>query len=215
MRIRNTVPVVIRLTNADGVHAPQRTAGIVRRALTTEGEFGLPDFVLFSEVAPVSVLDVARTVAPEIDVVQRGKTGSPEAGVAIAAMWQITFLASVLGSPEGEGIRRRPILGALCGLLRLWACHAPPGYAPVRQALYLARLRARRGLVGGDMNKTPRWMRAAYGRKVRGAEVMCLLVPATWRASKAVPVALGSGHPGVDIKVHVPRRLLKRATRLM
>lgn len=218
MRKIHGVPVTIRLCNADGVHAPKRTPDIVRRALMTPGDFGVPDFVLFSEVSPVSVLDIARTVDPAISVVQEGRSGSPEAGVAIAALWPIELLRLIVGSPatsEGGGIRMRPLLGALCGRLRLWAVHAPPGRAPRARALFLSRVRPRRHLVGGDMNRSLRWVQRLTGRKVRGAEVMCLVLPPLWRATAARPVNVGTSHPALDIKVWVPRRLLKSVRPVM
>lgn len=207
------VRVVVRVANCAGVTAPRRARHVARQALTKPGVHGVPDLVLLSEVSPVSVAEVARHHAAGAYVVQRGRVGSPEAGVAVVSRLPMMARRPVTGSPatrEGGGIRMRPILGVRLGRASAWSVHAPPARAPLARALYLARVRACRGLVGGDFNSPPRWMRGTYVRKYRGHGVLGLLIPRHWSASKATTVDIGSDHEAVDVLVRIPSRLLRR-----
>ena len=198
--------LVIRIANCAGVSNRRLTGFCVRMALTTPGLHGLPDVVIFSEVSPVNVAAVARKHAPGWYVVQRGRVGSPAAGVAIASRAPIRSARSLVGSVAGSGIRMRPILSGSTLGGRFTAVHAPPARAPLSRARYVARARTRRGLVGGDWNRRPRWMRRTSTRTYRGIGVLGALVPRHWAASKASGVDIGSDHPAVDVVVRVPAR---------
>ena len=196
--------LVIRIANCAGVSNPRLTGFCVRMALTTPGLRGLPDVVIFSEVSPVNVAAVARKHAPGWYVVQRGRVGSPAAGVAIASRAPIRSARSLVGSVAGFGIRMRPILSGSTLGARVTAVHAPPARAPLSRARYIARARTRRGLVGGDWNRRPGWMRRTSTRTYRGIGVLGALVPRHWAASKASGVDIASDHPAVDVVVHIP-----------
>lgn len=196
--------LTVRVANCAAVSAPQFAAHCARRALTQSGEYGVPDVVLFSEVAPVNLAQVALLHAVGVEVAQRGPGGSPEAGVAIASRLPIKKRTMALGSPrtsEGGGIRMRPLAGAKTGGLWVWAGHAPPPRSPIARALYIARARACRGAVGADWNQPPTWMRRTSARRYRGIGVLGLLVPVRWKASTAKPVDIGSDHPAVDVRL--------------
>lgn len=208
------VRVVVRVANCAGVTAPRNARYVARQALTKPGVHGVPDLVLLSEVSPVSVAEVARHHAAGAYVVQRGRVGSPEAGVAVVSRLPIRPKRSIVGSPAVRGkVRMRPILGASIGRLPVWAIHAPPGRSPVARALYIARARRRGGLCGGDWNQPPRWMRRTTRRKYRGlpGDVLGLMIPRRYRASKAVGVDIGSDHLACDVVVWVPAWRLRRA----
>lgn len=196
--------IVVRVANCAGVSNPRLTGFCVRMALTEPGIHGLPDVVLLSEVSPVNVAAVARKHAPGWYVVQRGRVGSPAAGVAIASRAPIRSARSLVGSVAGFGIRMRPVLSGSTLGARVTAVHAPPARAPLSRARYIARARTRRGLVGGDWNRRPGWMRRTSTRTYRGIGVLGVLVPRHWAASKASGVDIGSDHPAVDVVVHIP-----------
>ena len=208
------VRVVVRVANCADVTAPRRAAAVTREALTKPGGHGLPDVVLLSEVSSVDVALVARIHARTATVVQHGERHSPEAGVAVASRLGARPKRTIVGSPAVRGkVRMRPILGASIGRLPVWAIHAPPGRSPVARALYIARARRRGGLCGGDWNQPPRWMRRTTRRKYRGlpGDVLGLMIPRRYRASKAVGVDIGSDHPAADVVVHIPAWRLRRA----
>jgi len=210
------VRLVIRIANAAAVTAPRRAVYVTRQALTKPGGHGLPDVVLLSEVAPVDVNLVAMNHAPDMHVIQLGAKGSPDAGVAIASRLGARPKGATLGSPAVRGkVRKRPILGASIGRLPVWAIHAPPGRAPWARGVYIARARRRGGLVGGDWNQPPRWMRRTTTRKYRGlaGDVLGLMVPRRYKASQPVAVDIGSDHPAVDIVVWLPAWRLRYARR--
>ena len=206
------VRLVVRIANCADVTAPRRARHVTRQALTKPGGHGLPDVVLLSEVSSVDVAEVALIHARELTVIQQGARHSPEAGVAVASRLGASPKRIIVGSLAVRGkVRMRPILGARIGRLPVWAIHAPPGRAPVARALYIARARRRGGIVGGDFNRLPRWMKATTRRKYRGlpGDVLGLMVPRRYRASEAVAVHIGSDHPAVDVVVWAPARLLK------
>ena len=210
------VRLVVRVANAAAVSNPRMAKYVTRQALAKPGVHGVPDLVLLSEVSPVSVAEIARSagIAASAYVVQRGRVGSPEAGVAVVSRLPIRPKRSIVGSPAVRGkVRMRPILGASIGRLPVWAIHAPPGRSPVARALYIARARRRGGLCGGDWNQPPRWMRRTTRRKYRGlpGDVLGLMIPRRYRASKAVGVDIGSDHPAADVVVHIPAWRLRRA----
>ena len=100
----------------------------------------------------------------------------------------------------------RPLVGARIFRVAFRAIHVPPKRAPIAQTAYFARVRASRGIVGGDFNAAPRWMRRSFVRKYRGVGVLGLLVPRRIKASKGLPVDVGSDHPAVDVVLHLPVR---------
>src|SRR5690606_9976274 len=119
---------------------------VTRQALTMPGGHGLPDVVLFSEVAPVDVNLVAMNHAPDMTVIQHGAKGSPEAGVAVASRLPARPKRTLVGSLAVRGkVRMRPILGASIGRLPVWAIHAPPARASWARGVYIARARRRGG----------------------------------------------------------------------
>lgn len=194
--------LVVRVANCQGVSErdPQEEAEL---AITKPGEYGIPDVVLLSEV---SWLD-AHMLAKQHGwvAVQHGERGSAEAGVAILSrITPAKPLRPVIGSiatREGGGIRQRPIVGAKIGGLRFWSGHAPPPRSPIARAAYIARCRARRGVVGGDWNQYPTWMRRTSVRQYRGSGVLGLLVPMAWKSSAARGVAIKSDHEAVDVRL--------------
>lgn len=194
--------LVVRVANCEGV-SERDPATEARHALTREGAYGLPDVVLLSEV---SWLD-ARMLAREHGwvAIQHGAKGSAEAGVAILSRITPTVaLRPLIGSVatrEGGGIRARPIVGARIGGIRFWSGHAPPPRSPIAKAVYIARARACRGVVGADWNASPAWVRRTSLRRYRGIGVLGLLVPLRFKASTAKPVDIGSDHPAVDVVI--------------
>ncbi len=198
--------VVVRIANAADVSARRYAKQCVRRALTTPGRFGRPDVVLFSEVSSVDVAQIASLHARSAQVIQYGDVGSPEAGVAIVSRLPLRKPRTVMGSPktgEGGGIRMRPIVGGKTRGLSFWSIHAPPPRSPVARALFIARCRARRGVVAGDWNQTPRWMRRTSARKYRAVGVLGALIPRRFKPSKAHGVDIGSDHLAVDIRLEL------------
>ena len=205
---RRRFRVVLRVANCEGVSErdPEHEA---RLALTKPGEYGEPDVVAFSEVSWCDVAAVARRYADEFAVVQHGERGSPEAGVGIAARDGIEALGSVIGSRptgEGGGIRLRPIVGAEKDGEDWWAVHPPPPRAPNARREYFKRARPCRGIVAGDWNRPPWWMRATSVRNYRGIGVLGVLVPRRVRAGRARPVDIGSDHPAVDVPLWIKER---------
>ncbi len=196
--------IVVRVANAQGV-SERRPADEARLALTKPGGYGLPDVVLFSEVSWLDVPMIARRHG--FHAVQHGGQGSAEAGVAIAAREPLAKRARIIGSPrtsEGGGIRMRPFVSGKAFGVRFTAGHAPPPRSPVARALYIARARARRGVVGGDWNQWPDFMRRTSARKYRAVGVLGLLIPRRYKASLAVEADIGSDHPAVDVVLHIP-----------
>lgn len=205
----------VRVANCAAVSAPKRARGCVVKALTEKNwHGGLPDVVLFSEVSPVNVELVAHNLG--YDVVQFGKPGSPQAGVAIAVhretMRRPHRTKYVLGSPatrEGGGIRERPMVSAKVRPkegargVRVWAGHAPPPRSPLARALYMARTRGLRGAVGADFNMTSIAMRSSSERLYKGIGVLGLLVPVWAKASTAHAVEIGSDHSAVDVILYL------------
>lgn len=201
--------IVVRVANCAAVSAPQHAAWCARRALVQHGEYGVPDVVLLSEVAPVNVAQTALIHAVGSEVVQFGAAGSPEAGVAIVSRLPIRKRTTALGSArtsEGGGIRMRPLVGAKVAGLWFWSGHAPPPRSPIARATYIAVARTKRGAVGADWNSDPGWMRRTSARAYRGIGVLGLLVPLRYRVSVAEPVEIGSDHEAVDV-VLTPRSL--------
>lgn len=195
------VRLVVRVANAENV-SERRPQDEAHLALTKPGAYGLPDVVLFSEV---SWLNLRALAGPEWHVVQMGARGSAEAGVAIASRLPMRRAGLTIGSRPVPGVRMRPILTART-IRRMSAVHAPPPRTPFARALYLARVRLTRGLVGGDFNVAPAQMRRRFGRKYRGIGVLGALVPRWWKVSRPRPVDIDSDHPAVDVVVVVPTR---------
>lgn len=208
----------VRIANAAAVSARNYAGTCVLRAATTGTgrPRGLPSVILFSEVSPVSVRSLLRPWG--YDVIQLGKIGSPEAGVAIAYRRDIfkaeepTLFVGSEATSEGGGIRMRP-----CLTVRLWteddrtglftAGHVPPQRAREAARRYLGAFLRVGGLRGGDVNTEPGDMRKlARGAKYRAIKVLGLLVPKFIKARRATPVNIGSDHPAVDVPVLLPRR---------
>lgn len=211
------VDVPARVGNAQAV-SEGNAALEVRKALTVPGKFGLPWIVVLSEVSPLEVSDVADRLG--FGTVQRGRPGSPRAGVAIChdrshATRQHDVRLKV-GSPatsEGEGIRMRPILTERYAFrdgqvfarhLDVSAVHNPPGRAAKAQADYMADVRQTQGLVGGDLNEDVATMKRTTERTYRGIDVLGFIVPEWVEASAAWPVDIDSDHPGVDVLLRLP-----------
>jgi len=193
--------IVVRVANCAGVSNRRLTGFCVRMALTTPGPHGLPDVVLFSEVSPVNVAAVARKHAPGWHVVQRGRVGSPAADPTRDRGERMGAREAMATPAAGYGIRMRPILSGSTLGARVTAVHAPPARAPIARAAYIARARTRRGLIGGDWNRRPRWMRRTSTRTYRGIGVLGALVPRRWAALPATPVDIASDHLAVDVVV--------------
>lgn len=203
--------VVVRVANAAAVTRPRMARYVTRQALTRPGGHGLPDVVLFCEVAPVDVTAVSSHHAPGFAVLQYGPTGSAAAGVAIASRRPIRAPRWTIGTRatrEGGGIRLRPIVTGRTFGRPFSALHAPPARSPLARALFIARARATRGIVGGDFNHTRPWMRRTSLRRYVGLrdDVLGLLVPRRIRVGKAVAVDIGSDHPAFDVEMWLPTR---------
>lgn len=196
--------LVVRVANCAAVSAPAHAAHCAIMAMTKAGDYGVPDVVLFSEVAPVNIAQVALLHAVGSEVIQYGTSGSPEAGVAIVSRLPIDKRSMAVGSArtsEGGGIRMRPLVGGKIAGLWFWSGHAPPPRSPIARALYIARARACRGSLGADWNSDPKWMRRTSTRKYRGEGVLGLLTPRRLKVSRARTVPIGSDHLAVDVRI--------------
>lgn len=214
---RKRVPAVVRVANCQDVAvSSSRAASNVVRALTSPGYYGLPDLVLFSEIATVDLWRVAERHG--FTGLQMGSVGSPYAGVGLAVRDETAVRAHrdrlVVGSPAtsaGGGIRMRPLVSDLVSVrgskwVRVWSGHAPPPRAPLARLRYLAAVRGQQGIVGADFNLPPAEMRARYLRVYHGIGVLGLLTPARYDASIARPLDIGSDHDAADIRIHLPAR---------
>lgn len=198
--------VLARAFNAEGV-SERDPVEEANRALTIPGEYGLPNIVTGCEV---SWLDGHRLAAKlGWYALQEGERGDPEAGVAIFADRPIQSLGSLVGSRPVPGkVRMRPILGGRVYGLAWWAIHAPRKDVGGEHYAYIARARARRGVIMGDWNESDEWMRQTSQRHYRGFDndVMGVLVPRRLRAGQAAPVDVHSDHWGLDVPIDIPLR---------
>lgn len=103
-------------------------------------------------------------------------------------------------------MRMRPLVSGRTYGLRFTAGHAPPKTSPVAQALYIARARLSRGIVGCDWNSTVAFMRRTSLRTYRGVGVLGLLIPRRFKVSRAAGVDVDSDHRTCDVRVRVRRR---------
>lgn len=207
------VPVVVRIANCQGV-SERNPGNEARRAMTHAGPYGLPDVVLFSEVANVDL----RVIGHEWDVLQKGAVGSASAGTALATRCATARRAHqsryVIGSPatsEGGGIRERGIVSDRVRAkgsrsIRAWSGHAPPPRAPIARARFLVTSRLLFGVFGGDLNTAAPLLRRRVTRKVRAVGVLGLLVPRWIPCSPPEPVDIGSDHMAVDVVLYLPAR---------
>lgn len=135
--------------------------------------------------------------------------GAPSSGVGILSRRPITHGRLLIGTPasaEGRGTRMRPLVSGRTYGQRFTAGHAPPSTSPVTRALYIARARAARGVVGCDWNQPVEWMRRTSTRIYRGVGVLGLLIPHRLRPTAASHVDVGSDHLTCDVKMLVPKR---------
>lgn len=200
--------IVLRIANCEGV-SERRPADEAKAALTKPGEHGLPDVVLFSEVSWLNLSLLARLNTPDFRTLQMGNPGDPDAGVAIASRDPLRKPSLAIGSErtsEGGGIRMRPMIGARTYGTPFTGVHPPPPRSPIARLRYIARARTRRGIVGGDWNQDPKWMRRTSLRKYRGIGVLGVLIPRHIKAGKATSVDIGSDHLAVDVPLWIPER---------
>lgn len=201
------VKVVVRIANGASVTAPRRAYGVAGRAIFKEGPGGLPDVILLSEVASVSLRRLVdlHEGGEAVEVLQYGGGHNmPEAAVAIVSRFHIKTPRRLVGAPatdEGGGIRERSWVGGRILGKWMWAGHAHPLRAPMAQARYIALGRALPGGLGADWNRAPRWMRLAMDRAYRGSGVLGFLAPRWWRPRLLGVVDLASDHQAVDVEV--------------
>lgn len=207
-------PLVLRVVNAMSVSASaEKATRIWERALDQPGEYGVPDVVNGCEMAKVKARHVPG--AADFYVYQEGKTGSPDAALALAVrrsrgtMSGARLRAGTPATSEGDGIRRRPILEARVhmdpGTPQAWTfgndvLHAPPPRAPRARRRFLDVVRTLTArVVSGDMNLTARLAARAIGRRVVGHGVICAAVRRWIPTSAVATVDLGGDHLAIDI----------------
>lgn len=213
-RLGSWVAALHRVVNAAAVHAPDRAAGVVERALTKRAWWRRrPDIVYLSEVAPVLVRAIASPLG--YHTIQYGERGDAAAGVALCLRRKTVDL---VGEPElvwasdavrGE-VRARPIIKARVSVrgsvaFPIAATHAPPDRTQRAQDDYHAVYKDVPGFIGGDHNDRPDQMRDAYRRSYRGLGVLGLLIPPRYPASTARAVKGVGDHLGVDVVSRQPR----------
>lgn len=194
--------LVVRVANCQGV-SERQPGDEAHAAMTRRGPYGRPDVVLLSEVSWLDVDLLASRLG--MWALQYGDQGSPEAGVAIATRVRgsLTAPAVQVGTSRVPGVRMRPLVSATIAGVRFTAGHAPPSRTPLARALYIARARACPGVVGGDWNRDPRWMRRTSTRRYLGAGVLGVLVPRDIPASGPRTLRIGSDHKAVDVRLEV------------
>lgn len=191
---------LLRVANCENV-TERNPAEEARLALTKKGKYGKPEIVVFSEISWLRLGDLALELG--FDWLQVGQRGSPEAGVGIASRWELDPIGILVGSrptAEGGGVRMRPILGAeVAGLpVPIWAIHAPPPDSPMARDRYFARARQCRGVMAGDWNRRPDWMRDHMKRDYRGIGVLGTLAAPRIQLGIPAPVGIRSDHKAVD-----------------
>ncbi len=195
-------PVVVRVANCQSVSAgPRKAAGIYRTALTKVGRFGVPHVVLACECSDFDAELIRVDGWSSIQYVHN----TAAAGSAIA--WrngeQVGDARLVVGSEAGEGIRTRYVAQATLRInghkATFNAGHAPPDRAPNGQRQWLDNAGRLPGVVGADFNTWPKTLDRRFNRKVRGVEVLSLLIPNDIPCSRAKPVDIGGDHPAVDV----------------
>lgn len=194
-----TTSRAIRVFNAQGA-SETKPWDEVEAAITKPSVYGEVDVWLGCELAWADLDAIAERHG--LHALQYGERGSAEAGVGILSRRPIadgSMLEAVRSTSEGGGIRMRPITTGRTSRMRVSAIHAHPQRAPVAQRVYMARVKATPGIVGGDFNREAAWMRTNFERQYRGIGVLGLLVPARWKSSPAKPVDIGSDHPAVDV----------------
>lgn len=192
----------IRVLNAEGVSERRPQDEITAGILKPFAHGGEVDVWLLSEIAWADLDGIAERHG--LHALHYGQRGSAEAGVGILSRHRIlkpSLLQAVMSTREGGGIRMRPIASGRTGGLPVSAIHAHPERAPIAQRAYMARVRLTPGIVGGDFNRDPAWMRANFKRQYRGIGVLGLLVPRKYHASEAKGVDVGSDHLAVDIQL--------------
>jgi len=190
--------VVIRVVNAQGV-SERAPWDEIEKAIAKPSIFGDVDAWLVCECAWADLDAIARRHG--LHALQYGTRGSAKAGVGILSRDQIGERTYKVGSPAAGGVRLRPLVTGRTFGFKVTAAHAPPPRNPVARATYLARVGATGGIVGGDFNREPGWMRSNFGRRYRGDGVLGVLVPRKFKVSGAHVVNVGSDHPAVDVRV--------------
>lgn len=208
------VRVLTRVANCQGVseRAPWDEA---RLALTKPSKHGgRPDLVFFSEIAWLDLAALARELG-DWHVIQLGERGSAEAGVGLAARVPLEPLPLIVGSRatrEGAGgVRMRPLVGGVGWGTELRAVHAPPPDSPNAREDYMAQARRCEGVLGGDWNRDPEWMRRTSVRAYRGQGACGVLAPHDLRPGRAKTVDIDSDHLAVDVPLWIPARRVRRA----